>query len=415
MNFNDVQTNFIASRNNFIASRQNFITSRTIFIEAPTTVSPPRQNFIASRNNFNVFRQMFVEAQAGFNGAQMCYNELFNQLNGSRTFDNQLQETPMPITTVASYPITAEQFINHWNQVNTFLGLPANALTLVGGYTVANFTTDRTALMTAITAVVAADNVQTNTASDRDIKKAALRVRITQFRGLVSGLMMGSIYVRSLPTMPNFSTSEGAYLRPLDDMQNLWTQINASPPTGFTAPLLLAGGYTLATFTTDVAALKTAYTTANDAAQNATIARSGRDVLLAPLRARMQQYRKSVVGKLPPGNLLLNTIPAYSPHPGSTPDPVSASGHWDAVQSVAVINWTASPNPNLLRYELRIAPGPVYRVKDETTVDLIDSDVLFDNTTAGLAASGAVALYRVYVILITGNEKGSATVKITRP
>ena len=321
----------------------------------------------------------------------------------------------MPITTVASYPITAEAFLNHWNQVNTFLGLPANALTLVGGYTVANLTTDRTALMNSITAVVAADNVQTNTASDRDIKKAAFRVRITQFRGLVSGLMMGSVYVRSLPTMPLFSASEGAYLRPLDDMQNLWTQINASPPPGFTAPLLLAGGYTLAAFTTDLAALKTAYTASNDATQNATIARSGRDVLLAPLRARMQQYRKAVVGKLPPGNPLLNTIPAYSPPPGSTPDAVSASGHWDALQNVAVLNWTASTNPRLTRYALRTAPGPVYRVKDETTVDLLDSDMLFTNTLAGLAASGATALYRIYVVLDTGNEKGSATVKVTRP
>ena len=321
----------------------------------------------------------------------------------------------MPITTVASYPITTEQFINHWNQVNTFLGLPANALTLVGGYTVANLTTDRTALLTAITAVVAADNVQTNTAADRDIKKAALRVRVTQFRGLVSGLLMGSIYVRSLPTLPKFGASEGPYLRPLDDMQNLWTQINASPPSGFTGPLLLAGGYTLAAFTTELAALKTAYTASNDATQNATIARSGRDVLLAPVRARMQQYRKSVVGKLPPGNPLLATIPAYSPPAGSAPDPVSASGHWDAAHNIAVLDWTASTNPHLNNYDIRAAPGPVYRTKDETSIDSVGDDILHYETTVGLAASGATALYRVYVVLTTGNERGSATVKVTRP
>ena len=321
----------------------------------------------------------------------------------------------MPITTVASYPITAEAFINHWTQVNTFLGLPANALILVGGYTVANLTTDRTAILSAITAVVTADNVRTNTASDRDIKKAALRVRVTQFRGLVSGLMMGSVYVRSLPTLPAFKAPEGTYLRPLDDMQSLWTQINAAPPAGFTAPLLLAGGYTLATFTTDLAALKTSYTASNDATQNATIARSGRDVLLAPLRARMQQYRKAVVGKLPPGNPLLNTIPAYSAPAGSTPDPVSASGHWDAVHNFAVLDWQASTNPHLNNYDIRTAPGPVYRTKDETSIDAVGDDIFHYETTVGLAASGATALYRIYVVLTTGNEKGSATVKVTRP
>lgn len=85
----------------------------------------------------------------------------------------------MPITTVASYPITTEAFVNHWNQVNTFLGLPANALVLVGGYTVANLATDRTAFLTAITNVTNADNIRTNTASDRDIKKFNIRARLT--------------------------------------------------------------------------------------------------------------------------------------------------------------------------------------------------------------------------------------------
>ena len=321
----------------------------------------------------------------------------------------------MPITTDASYPITAEQFINHWNQINTFLGLPANALVLVGSYTVANLTTDRTALLNAATAVINADNVRANTASDRDIKKFSIRARLTQFRGLVTGLMMGSIYVRSLPKMPPFKASEGAYLRPFDDMQSLWTQINAAPPAGFTGPLMLAGGYTLATFTTDLAALKAAYTAANDATQNATIARSNRDVQMPPLRVRLQQYRKSVVGKLPPGNPLLNTIPAYSPPPGSTPDPVSASGVWNPDLHQAILTWTAFNGDNFLHYDIRTAPGPTYKTKDETTIDTAADDVMHYETNVGLAAPGATALYRVYVVLTTGNEKGSATVSVTRP
>ncbi len=37
------------------------------------------------------------------------------------------------------------------------------------------------------------------------------------------------------------------------------------------------------------------------------------------------------------------------------------------------------------------------------------------STEQGLGAPGATALYRVYVVLKTGNEKGSETVSITRP
>jgi len=36
-------------------------------------------------------------------------------------------------------------------------------------------------------------------------------------------------------------------------------------------------------------------------------------------------------------------------------------------------------------------------------------------TDAGLAASGNVASFKVYVILTTSNEKGSNTLTITRP
>lgn len=227
--------------------------------------------------------------------------------------------------------------------------------------------------------------------------------------------MMGSIYVRSLPTLPPYRANEGAYLRAFDDMQSLWTQINAAPPPGFTGPLLLAGGYALAAFTTDLAALKTAYTAANDATQNATIIRSTRDSLMPNIKARLQQYRKAVVGRLAPGNPLLATIPAYSPPPGSTPDPVSASGAWNVSLSKAVLTWTAFNGDSFAHYDIRTAPGPVYKTKDETSIDTVADDILHYETNVGLAAPGATALYRIYVVLTTGNEKGSATVSVTRP
>jgi len=56
----------------------------------------------------------------------------------------------MPITNTGSYLTTAQQFITHWTAVNATLG--ANPLLLRGTYSLANFTTDRAALQTAVTA-----------------------------------------------------------------------------------------------------------------------------------------------------------------------------------------------------------------------------------------------------------------------
>jgi len=69
-------------------------------------------------------------------------------------------KSTMPITNLDSYLPTAQEFINHWTQVNLELG-PGGPLTLLGGYMVALLTTDQTTLDAAMTAVVAADNTGT--------------------------------------------------------------------------------------------------------------------------------------------------------------------------------------------------------------------------------------------------------------
>lgn len=324
------------------------------------------------------------------------------------------QRTHMPITTIGSYLPATQEFINHWNAANSELGA-GGPMTLQGGYAVAALIAERTALENAIIAVEGTDNIRTNTASDRDIKKAALRPRLAQFRALVQGALAGSFYVRSLPRMPATTVNEAAFLRAFDDMASLWTQINAAPPAGFTAPLVLPGSYALASLTSDLAALRAAYLAANDAAQNARISREKRDILLPPIKTRLRQYRSVVIGRLPAGSALLQSIPAYSPPPGSTPDPVAVSGSWDAVQEKAVLTWQPSDNENLDYYSVRTAPGPAYRASEETAIGSVPAGDETFATAVGLAAPGSIALYRVYVVLTTANEKGSATVKVTRP
>jgi hypothetical protein len=231
----------------------------------------------------------------------------------------------------------------------------------------------------------------------------------------VQGLLPNSIYVRSLPRMPALDANEGNFLKAMVDVQNLWTRINATPPVGFAPPLKLPGGYIIANLNTDLAALRTAYTLATTTTQDASTARSTRDTTFAPVYERLVQYRKAVLGVLPSDSPLIATIPALSPSRGSTPEPVSASGVWNAAISKADITHTLSDNPAVDRYELRYSPNNPYKTADEQVIASHGADVTLFQTNVGLVLPGSSANFRVYVVLTTGNEKGSATVKIILP
>ena len=232
----------------------------------------------------------------------------------------------MPLTTNGSYLPTMQEFIAHWTAVNAALVSP-DVLTLSGGYTLANFTADRAAIQTATTAIETVDNGVTAAQTDRELKKAALKTRLEQFRAAIAAQFPGSIYASMLPNAPLKTNIETRFLKPFDDMANLWSRVNTDTIAGFTPPLKLPGGYVLATFTTDLAALRSAYlavTNADLAAQNS---RRQRDALLPPAKARMKQYRSAVPSKLLPGNPLLTNIPAISPpNTGPAADMVSRVG-----------------------------------------------------------------------------------------
>ncbi len=319
----------------------------------------------------------------------------------------------MAISTIASYLPTMQEFIAHWTDVNA--AIAPTVLTLKGGYTLAAFTTDRTAIETAITGVETVDNARQIASADRDLKKAAHREKLAQYRAIVGGVLPGTPYVNTLPLLPRFSANQGIFLKAMDDMANGWSRINTDTIPGFTPPMLLAGGYTLATFTTDLAALRTAYVASTNAEDNSQQQRSVRNALLGPARARMIQYRSAVKGVLPAGSPLLATIPAVTPPPGSTPAAVNASGVWNGGTLEADLTWTPSTNPNLDHYSVRTAPGPTYKAVNESVVAEVASNLTEFSTNAGLVAPGATALFKIYVVLTTANEKGSNTVSVTRP
>ncbi len=105
--------------------------------------------------------------------------------------------------------------------------------------------------------------------------------------------------------------------------------------------------------------------------------------------------------------------PGHLAAPGSTSDASTLSGTWNATTGQADTTWTASTDPNLDDYQVRMSPGATYDAA--TVVATVPSDTLSLSTTTGLDNPGDVASFKVFVRLNTGNEAGSNTVTITRP
>jgi hypothetical protein len=309
-----------------------------------------------------------------------------------------------------------QEFINHWQTVNvTVGGLPPAPILLQGGYSAEDLTADRTTLLNLMNEQPGLDNERSIAAATRDQAKAALQERFFQLEGAIKGVLFDRPVLQSIPKAPKFGAVESRFLQPFIDMKNLWTRINAlAPSPDFTPPLTL-GTYTIANFTADIAALEEVYQELSVATGNARQNRYDRDALLKPAKARLQQYKNAVIGRLGRLHPLVATIPVLSPPPGSTPDPVNLSAVWVTATNKARLVWTPSADEHLDHYEVRSSPGTKYDTSDEFLVANVTKTELELLTDSGLIAPGSAALFKVYVVLDTHNEKGSNSVKVTHP
>jgi hypothetical protein len=326
----------------------------------------------------------------------------------------------MPITGVGSWLPTIDEFIAHWTAVNAFLA--PGELSLTGPYDLTNLggnpnlTDDRIVVDDAIEAVQDELNLLSTARADRDIARVALNPRFVQFRAMVNGVLPGSRYLTSMPATPQINDSPGDWHDAIDDMSHLWAEINANVPPfpGFAPPLLLAGGYAVATFNTESNALKGFFTDVTTHAQDAEQARKHRDIVFAPVYERLKQYRDTVQGMFGSEDELYQTLPALTPAAGHTPDPVNLSGTWDPTVTAARLIYTASLEEDLQEYELRGCFGDSYTTEEEEVLDNNPPGVLEFVNSVGLVAPGSRAFYKVYVKLNTGNERGSNTVSVVR-
>jgi len=321
----------------------------------------------------------------------------------------------VPIEGPASYLPTTDEFLAHWSLVNT--ALAPGSLVLPAGTTRANLETHRTALGVLHAAVQAAINDVEMGRADLEDRKGALHARLNQFNEKARSYLGSTTLARSLPKVPGLSEGQGAWLPALDDMENLWTRANALAPVGgYTPPLLLLGGYALATFSADLALLRTAYRTITSKEVDLRVKRGERQDLEDVIYPILKSYREAMPTFFAPDHALVVALPRLSPEPGSTPDPVSLTGVWNAPTTQGKLTWTESAEATLDHYEVRWSPGSSYSADDESVLGSVDPEAAREFLTAqGLGAPGAVSVFRVYVVTTTGNEKGSNTAQITRP
>lgn len=320
----------------------------------------------------------------------------------------------MPITSIGSYRTTTQEFAVNWGLANGELG--ADAIVLAGDYDYATFVADRDRLLTAMDLVSdrAADS---RTAwADRDGAKYALLVRCKQFRGEVQGQIVDKNYLRDLPTVPPLSSDYDKFTQPLRAVARLWTQINANHAAlQMTNPLTLAGGYTLAQFQADQAALPGLYeaTEAVDGALGQ--ARGERNNQAKAIYERIKQYRKLAPARLPADSPALAHLPQLTPPKGTTPPPVVVTGAWDQQISKARLTWTASTAANLDKLQVRGCTGGTFKAENEEIIADLPANATHWEGDWALTVPGSIASFKVYVMTTSGNENGGKAVKIIRP
>ena len=310
------------------------------------------------------------------------------------------------------------EFIAHWTQCNTALTPLFLLVRQLNNITMsqAQFTTLRDTLQTQQNTIQTCLITQQMARGGINLKKTILQNQFHLFTSLLEGYFRNTDFYEARPHAPGFTDGQETFIRPLGDMMSLWLKINAGPaPAGVTLPLVLGDGTTQGAFASAVSALQFAYADERAKAQDLAMARAKRNRLQDQAYEVMKIYRETVPGRLSAFPDLITTLPRLTPLPGHTPVPVNASAVFQAPNASKVVH-DASTDAQLLRYELRGTVGHQYNDEDAVVIAThTPQEPREFVTTFGLTQPGAEVALKVFVVLTTGNEAGSATMSLERP
>jgi hypothetical protein len=320
----------------------------------------------------------------------------------------------MAISGPASYISTTDEFLGHWETADIELGA-GNEIVLPDG-------TNRAGLLAKRNELEGLRNTVTTKLTDQELnreeiesKKTALLLRINQFNDAVRSDFAGTKWERVLKDVPKMNDGQSNFVDPLVASNHIWTRLNAAIAPA--APLTLLGGYTQANFAADITALNAAYPVWTESLNDTKFAREDRNDVQDVIYAMLLAYRRKVPTKFAAGHAVIDSLPRLTPEPGATPQAVTINAAWSEPAGAAEVTFAASPETNVVQYEVRVVPGPTYNSDDEVVVGNIPAGPgpFVFQTAAALSAPGNVASFKVYVINDTGNERGSNTIAVTRP
>jgi hypothetical protein len=250
---------------------------------------------------------------------------------------------------------------------------------------------------------------------------------IGAFNRKVRGSLGHTTFPNSLPEVPPANAGAATMLKEAEDMLNVWGSINALAAGPLFTPPLVATYMLPGTSTAAALTLENATTRVNDLRDDLGAITSAEKGLatMRPLRDNLWDrqirpllvaYRAKVLGDFPPAHPFVASLPRIYPEPGHTPDAVNLTGAFNAATSEGEYAWSASSEAQLARYEVRQSPGPAYDADASSVLaSILPGSPLTFATGAGFESPGQVSSVKVFVVLTTGNERGSNTVTLTRP
>lgn len=328
----------------------------------------------------------------------------------------------MPISGPASYLPTIGEFLGHWEEVNTALGVHGpmvirkETIGATADVAIAGLQAMYNQLLgqhqVVQGQVVALDLAR----GDLDDAKVLALARLNMFNERVRALLATTKWERALPDVPSISAGEGDFMKPINGALALWAEINSQEALGPGVQLLLRDGTDYDTFEPSMNTLPMFWRAESKADRKLKLEREERNDMQDKIYPILKQYRMVVPGYFAADSAIMETLPRLTPEPGRTPEPVNASIVWDTTASKARITWEASDDTDLLKYQVRYSPGTEYHQDEEDVLANIDpEDPRVYLTDHALTQAGTTALFRVYVILATGNEKGGSTLAVMRP
>ena len=310
-------------------------------------------------------------------------------------------------------------FIAHFEQSNEALAPQALVIRLPEtntSYTVAQLITLRDTLQARQNTVQACRTAQQIARGQINLQKAALLTQFNLFTALLDGYFRNTDFYEARPLAPSLSDGQENFTRPLVDAMVLWEEINEGPaPAGVVLPLKLGDATMHGAFASAVSALQFAYATEQRKSRGLVLARARRNRVQNTAYEAMKSYREAVPGMLSNFPELIETLPRLSPLPGHTPEAVNASAVFVAPNESRVV-YDASTDVMLHSYQLRGSAGDDYDDEDAVVIATNAPGAPREFVTAfGLNQPGAQIALKVYVLLTTGNEAGSAAMVVERP